>query len=148
MLNRTLSANLNGLNFGTRTLANGNLAGLNIVTAPRSVHAHPLKRKDSMRDGQAKANEDSMSIRGPISFSPCPSSPSISTPRPYPGRTSRARSEVVVVVGASVSVVQAERASGAVRSQAQARQRACGWRPATMIRAESIPVASLFATGG
>jgi hypothetical protein len=148
MLNRTLSANLNGLNLGTRTLANGYLASLNIVNAQRSVHAHPLKRKDSMRDGMAKAKETSISIRGPISISPSPSSPSVSPPRPYPGRPSRSRSEVVVVVGGSVSVVTAERASGAVRSQAQARQRACGWRRATMTRAESIPVASCFATGG
>src|SRR4051812_2621898 len=48
MLNRTLSANLNGLNFGTRTLAN--LAGLNIVATQGLRHAHPRKRKDSMRD--------------------------------------------------------------------------------------------------
>ena len=50
MLNRTLSANLNGLNLGTRTLATANAASLNIVVDTlRLRHEHPQKRKDSMR---------------------------------------------------------------------------------------------------
>src|SRR3954452_8152885 len=74
MLNRTLSANLNGLNLGTRTLAT--LAGLNIVASTQNVpHAHPQKRKDSMRGMDAKLMDDaSISIR--VSFASFPSSPS------------------------------------------------------------------------
>jgi len=150
MLNRTLSANLNGLNFGTRTLAT--LAGLNIVATQGLRHAHPRKRKDSMRDMDAKSMRDP-SIRGTSAISPFMCSPSGSPFWPYPANPSLSRSEVVVVrpveVEAHGSALLAERASRAGRSQVQAQPgvQTLSWRPTTMTRTEMTPAAS-FAAGG
>lgn len=152
MLNRTLSANLNGLNLGTRTLAN--LAGLNIVATQGLRHAHPRKRKDSMRDMDAKSMRDtSIFIRGSLEISPAMSSPSGSSFWPYPASPSPTSSRVVVVLPAAVEVSESvrctDRTSRAERSQAQSQPQfqACGWQQATMTRALSNPVAST-ATGG
>jgi len=153
MLNRTLSANLNGLNLGTRTLAT--LAGLNIVATPCVRHDHPRKRKDSMRGETAKdLGGSSISIRGRFPFPP-PSSHSPFGPSSWPysaGASLRAaRSEVVVVtpvpVEASVSAIRAERASWAGWSQAEVQPQQKARTRQTMAPAESIPVAR-YATGG
>jgi len=155
MLNRTLSANLNGLNLGTRNLAN--LAGLNIVVATPCVrHDHPRKRWDSMRGEDAKGmGGSSISIRGsfPIPISPSSSSPLGSPFWPYPASSSErpARFEVVAVVPVpvepSVSATAAVRAPRPGASQVQAQARLRGRARETMTRTESIPVAST-ATGG
>lgn len=149
MLNRTLSANLNGLNLGTRTLAN--LAGLNIVaTTSRLRPLHPQKRQDSMRDGDAKAMRGvSISIRGPRPISPPPSSPIGSSSWPFSARTSPASFEVVEpAVAVTLPAEQAGRVARAARSQVLGypRASACG-RPETTARFESTPVA-ITATGG
>jgi hypothetical protein len=150
MLNRTLSANLNGLNLGTRTLAN--LVSLNIVATQGLRHAHPRKRKDSMRDMDAKMMRDSsITIRGSLEISPSMSSPFGSSYRPFPAGASPTGTEVVVVfpVGVSEPVLRTARATRAERSQAQRQPQfsSCVWRQATMTNALSIPVAST-ATGG
>jgi len=153
MLNRTLSAKSNGLNLGTRTLAN--LAGLNIVATQGLRHDHPRKRKDSMRGGDAKLMRDSsISIRGSLEIPPSPCSPTSSPAWPYRAEASPARPEVVVAVPSvaverSVSALLAERASRTGGSQAQFQQgfRFRSWQQAAMTRTESIPVAST-ATGG
>jgi hypothetical protein len=151
MLNRTLSANLNGLNLGTRTLAI-DLAGLNIVAQLR--HDHPQKRKGSMRDAYAKMMEglsisDSDSIRGPLPISSFASSPQGFRSWPFCGRPSPARSEVVevAVAEASVPVQWTGRASMTAWPQVLAEPQACGRRRASMTRAESIPAASTAAGG-
>lgn len=155
MLNRTLSANLNGLNLGTRSLASQ--ANVNIVVATRSLrHTHPQKRKDFMRDADAKAMGDSsISIRGTHCISPPASSPSGPAYWPYPA--SRCPSPVVarfvvvaespVPIGASVSVPSTGRATGAGRSPSRRLAPLFGRPRETMTRAESNPVA-IAATGG
>lgn len=149
MLNRTLSANLNGLNLGTRTLANGLTAGagLNLVVdASRLRQFHPRKRQDQMRFGEARAMKDvAISIRGSIAPSPSPISPPVSPSWPYPAAASRTRAEVVV--GRVVSVTPTERATETGRSRTHAGHCARGWRSAPMTRLVSNPVATL-ATGG
>jgi hypothetical protein len=155
MLNRTLSANLNGLNLGTRSLASQ--ANVNIVVATRSLrHAHPQKRKDFMRDADPKAmGGASISIRGPQRILPSASSPSGPASWPYPASPSPrpvvARFVVVaespVPIGASVSVTSTGRASGAGRSPSRMLAPSFGRPRETMTRAESIPVA-IAATGG
>ena len=152
MLNRTLSANLNGLNLGTRTLANANLAGLNIVATPLVRHDHPRMRKDSMRVADAKLMGESSirpSIRGFLPSCPPASSPAFTPLRPYPGEAGVARPEVVVacplpaVAGASWPSM----AAWAAWSQPLAQVQPCAGRRSAMTRAESIPTAS-FAAGG
>lgn len=155
MLNRTLSANLNGLNLGTRSLASQ--AGVNIVDATRSLrHAHPQKRKDFMRDADAKAMGDaSISIRGTQRISPSVSSPSgpaywhypaSSCPRPVVARFVVV-AESPVPVGAAVPVTSTGRATRAGRSPSRMFAPSFGRPRETMTRAESIPVA-IAATGG
>ena len=151
MLNRTLSANLNGLNLGTRTLANLKVAGLNnVVSTDRIRHDHPQKRKDSMRVAEMKMTEESSirpSIRGFLPSFGSAGSPAFSPVRPYPGRPGEARPEVVVAnpVEACALASWPSRAPRAAWSQSQAQ--ACA-RPGTaMTRAESTPAAS-FAAGG
>jgi hypothetical protein len=150
MLNRTLSANLNGLNLGTRTLATLNVAALNVVSTQRFRHDHPQMRKDSMRVAEMKLREDSSirpSIRGFLPSFGSAGSPAFSPVRPYPGRPGEARPGVVVAstVEACVSAAWPSRASWAAWSQAQAQFCAQAWT--AMNRAESIPAAS-FAAGG
>lgn len=148
MLNRTLSANLNGLNLGTRTLAT--FAGLNIVGATLRLRpSYPHKRSQSMRDGDAKAMGDpSIAIRGSRSISPSSSSPFGAT-WPFVVEASPARSEVVEPAVAVVAPVEpAGRAARAARSQVlgDPRASACGW-PKLTARAESNPDAR-SASGG
>ena len=151
MLNRTLSANLNGLNLGTRTLAN--FAGLNIFGQAALVPAsHPRLRKDSMRGGDANAMREPSKpkrIRGTRSIPASPCSPF----GPYRGvptlATSPSRSGSLVVARPVASVVpslwfgRAAQAAGALTS---GDPRACGW-PETTARTETTPVA-IIATGG
>jgi hypothetical protein len=153
MLNRTLSANLNGLNLGTRTLANANLAGLNIVATSLVRHDHPRMRKDSMRVADAKLREESSirpSIRGFLPSFPLAGSPAFSPLRPYPGEVGVARPEVVVAcsVLANAGASWPSMATWAAWSQPLAQVQPCaGQRSSAMTRAESIPTAS-FAAGG
>ena len=144
MLNRTLSANLNGLNLGTRTLANP--ACLNIVATLGLRHAHPRKRKDSMRDMDAKSIRDtSTSIRGLLEIPSPMSSPFSLEFRLGPASPSPTSSQVVVVrpIGIEVSqpVLCAERASRAGRSPAPfpPRYQTRGRQQSTMTRALSNP---------
>ena len=151
MLNRTLSANLNGLNLGTRTLAT--FAGLNIVgQAPRLRPSHPQPRRDFMRDGDAKAMRgvskserirDSRSILA-SSCSPIGSNVGTSVFAFDPARPGFAAVEPAVA-----GIV---RAPGSVRARQAARVHVpvvppmCGW-PLTAVPARWCPVARP-ATGG
>ncbi len=152
MLNRTLSANLNGLNLGTRTLANGNLAGFNLVATSLVRHGHPRMRKDSMRVADAKFKEETSirpSIRGFLPSCPSANSPAFTPIRPYPGDVGVARPEVVVACSAP-AFAGASWPSIAMRgawSQPLARVQSCAGRRAAMTRAESIPAAT-YAAGG
>jgi hypothetical protein len=96
--NRTLSANTNRLNLGTRSLAA--LAGFNTdCQTLRLRHDHPSKRSDSMRVGVMK------SIMGPVfTVYPIEITPS-SPPAPaWPTEGRPAWSRARVVAGAPGSV--------------------------------------------
>ena len=152
MLNRTLSANLNGLNLGTRTLANANLAGLNLVATSLFRHDHPRMRMDSMRVADVKLKEESSirpSIRGFLPSCPPASSPAFSPLRPYPGEVGVARPEVVVAFPAPAFAGASwpSMAQRAAWSQRLAQVQPCAGRRSAMTRAESIPTAT-FAAGG
>lgn len=148
MLNRTLSANLNGLNLGTRTLAN--LAGLNIVAPTQDVpHAHPQMRKDPARGMDAKAKEEpSISIRGSFpSFASIPSPFGPSRPS-YPAVVCGVEPRSAVVVdGTAGGVALRGRATRAVRSQVQVQSQRCGWQGQTRTRTEVSPGARTAAGG-
>lgn len=153
MLNRTLSANLNGLNLGTRTLANLQLAGFNtVVDTLRLRHEHPQMRKDSMRGGDSKHKGDtsiSISIRGSLPSFASPVSPVPSPIPPYPGRPSEGRCEVVVACPRleRESELRSSRTSWGAWSQAQAQAQFWAMQATAMTRTETIPGA-IFAAGG
>lgn len=69
MLNRTLSANTNRRNLGTRSLAF--VAGLNTgFQTLRVRHAHPSKRMDSLRLGSSIGKPDPIGISDDVPSSP------------------------------------------------------------------------------
>lgn len=152
MLNRTLSANLNGLNLGTRTLANANLAGLNLVATSIVRHDHPRMRKDSMRVADAKLSEESSirpSIRGFLPSGSPASSPAFTPLRPYPGEVGVARPEVVVAcaVPAFAGASWPSMVGSVAWSRTLAQVQPCARQRSAMTRAESRPAAT-FASGG
>jgi len=154
MLNRTLSANLNGLNLGTRTLANAKLAGFNtVVDTLRLRHEHPQKSKDSMRGGDSKLKGDtsiSDSIRGCLPSFASPVSPIPSPVPPYPGRPSVARSEVVVACPSLSrgSTARSARRNRGAWPQVQAQSQFWARQAALMTRTEMSPGAISIAAGG
>ena len=149
MLNRTLSANLNGLNLGTRTTANFPLAAVNnVISTLRVRHLHPQMRKDSMRGGDAKLRGDSSisdSIRGCLPSIPSPGSPISSLGKAFPGLSSEVRCEVVVAC--PVEARFASRATWGAWSQTLSQQQLPGWPGTAITRAKMNP-ATTFVRGG
>ncbi len=152
MLNRTnlsLTASSNGLNLGTRSLAL--VAGLNIGSTLRTVHAYPERRGDTPREGKdTKAmGGPSMIMRGssPIAGS-FPGSPQGSS-RSEPGGPSEARFVFFEVEPVAVGnlVVGNDQPDPGRRHQpaSQARQCVGSWPRS---RATSIPVPARSAAAG
>lgn len=149
MLNRTTSTTQTGLNLDLRTLAT--LAGLNTVGQNLvDRHDHFVKRKDSMRVGDAKAMRDSsITIRGPLFAAPSPSLPSCPS-WPSLAEVSGARPVVVktVVARVPVSAPAAARSSRAARLRSHAEPGFTGRLRVETARAECIPAACSYAAGG
>jgi len=116
--NRTLSANSNRLNLGTRSLAP--VAGLDTVTQTLRVrHAHPSKRKDFARDGAYPIDP------AIIDADPIPMAPSPAPDPAWPFAAARAGARVMVVAEAppverQVVTTDPSRRTGWSRGQGQA----------------------------
>ncbi len=148
MLNCTLSANLNGLNLGTRSLAN--LAGLNTGTTSRSRMTHPHMPCQFLRDGDAKSKRPSKIMYGgsqPISQPPF-SPQGLSPWRFSPGASVASVEVVVPTVAVPVPAIRAGRAAEAARLRVLSESRASETlRTLATTRCRPAPAAS-FAAGG
>jgi len=119
--NRTLTANLNRLNLGTRSLAAR--AGVNTVANTlRLQHTHPVKRSKSKRIGIMRGMDPAMFMAYP--FPLIPSSPPASS-WPAVAAEERARAEVAVAVPTVRPVVVDDRACRAAQAQDSLPQ---GWQ--------------------
>lgn len=148
MLNCTLSANLNGLNLGTRSLAT--LAGLNIGTVSRSRMTHPHMPCQFLRDGDSKSMGDlSIKVGGSSQIPQPPFSPQALYSWQFTTSASVASVEVVVpTVAVPVPALRAGRPAEAARLRVLSESRASEFlRTETTTRCRPAPVACTAAGG-